>query len=234
MIGSPVVRLIARSPAGSRPRPIGVMSTIVPIPLACPSRTSAIDRSTSVKPWPGIPGESISRWSCASTTPSVAASRGPVTVMTWASGTSRSWGPACGDGLDRASVPAPDRLTAGPILGVPIVSLTRSGAAAIVGGTVYSHRGPMRDVEPRSRRPATRVRTITLLAIVVVLVSLFPLAGHTAAATIWTRNLFAAKGFVYQDPYYTACTAASVMHMLNTIAYRGTGGYGFRWTPYTV
>ena len=92
----------------------------------------------------------------------------------------------------------------------------------------------MRDVDRRSRRPATRARTIAMLAIVVVLVALFPLSGHAAASTTWSKNLFVAKAFVYQDPYYTACTAASAMHMLNTIAYRGTGGYGFRWTPYTV
>ena len=38
--------------------------------------------------------------------------------------------------------------------------------------------------------------------------ALLPLSGHVAAATTFSRNLFVAKGFVYQDPYYTACTAA--------------------------
>ena len=42
------------------------------------------------------------------------------------------------------------------------------------------------------------------------------------------------SAFLYQDPYYTACTAASTMFMLNTIAYRDTGGNGFAWTPYRV
>jgi hypothetical protein len=54
------------------------------------------------------------------------------------------------------------------------------------------------------------------------------------AATYYTFNLFTAQAFLYQDPYPTACTAASAMIMLNTIAYRGTGGPGFRWTPYRV
>lgn len=47
-------------------------------------------------------------------------------------------------------------------------------------------------------------------------------------------NLYNPKAFLYQDPYPTACTAASTMIMLNTIAYRRTGGPGFRWTPYRV
>ncbi len=58
-------------------------------------------------------------------------------------------------------------------------------------------------------------------------------AGATATAT-WSRNLYVPSAFLYQDPYYTACTAASVMTMLNTIAYRGTGGNGFIWTPTRV
>ena len=34
-------------------------------------------------------------------------------------------------------------------------------------------------------------------------------SGHVAAATTHSLNLFVGKAFVYQDPYYTACTAAS-------------------------
>ena len=93
----------------------------------------------------------------------------------------------------------------------------------------------MRDAEHRSRRrPIARVTASAVAVLALVLVGLLPLSGHVAAATTYSRNLFVGKGFVYQDPYYTACTAASVMHMLNTIAYRGTGGHGFRWKPYTV
>jgi len=92
----------------------------------------------------------------------------------------------------------------------------------------------MRDTEHRSRRRPARLSASLVVVLAVVLAGLLPLSGHAAGATTYARNLFVSKGFVYQDPYYTACTAAAVMHMLNTIAYRKTGGYGFRWTPYTV
>ena len=39
-------------------------------------------------------------------------------------------------------------------------------------------------------------------------------------------------GFLYQDPYYTACTAAATMMMLNFIDLNDSGGDGFRWTTY--
>lgn len=42
-------------------------------------------------------------------------------------------------------------------------------------------------------------------------------------------NLFNAAGFRYQDPNYYACTATSVMDMLNFIKIAGTGGTGFKW-----
>jgi hypothetical protein len=71
-----------------------------------------------------------------------------------------------------------------------------------------------------------------MLAVMVLVTGLAP--GSVAAGGTWSRNLWVASAFVYQDPYYTACTAASVMGMLNTIAYRGTGGEGFSWTPYRV
>ncbi len=71
-----------------------------------------------------------------------------------------------------------------------------------------------------------------MLAVMVLVTGLTP--GSAAAGGTWSRNLWVASAFVYQDPYYTACTAASVMGMLNTIAYRGTGGEGFSWTPYRV
>ena len=43
-------------------------------------------------------------------------------------------------------------------------------------------------------------------------------------------NLFRSAGFRNQDPNYYACTATSVMNMLNFISLNGTGGSGFRWT----
>jgi hypothetical protein len=58
------------------------------------------------------------------------------------------------------------------------------------------------------------------------------LPGPALGTTIWRKNLFDARGFLYQDPYYTACTAASAMMMLNFIALAGTGGGGFRWTTH--
>jgi hypothetical protein len=42
-------------------------------------------------------------------------------------------------------------------------------------------------------------------------------------------NLYAAAGFRYQDPNYVACTAASVMDMLNFVVLNQSGGDGFRW-----
>jgi hypothetical protein len=79
----------------------------------------------------------------------------------------------------------------------------------------------------RLRRPLATL-AVALLALTVVL------PGTVAGSATWTRNLFVGRAFVYQDPYYTACTAASAMTMLNTIAIRGSGGAGFGWTPYTV
>jgi hypothetical protein len=58
--------------------------------------------------------------------------------------------------------------------------------------------------------------------------------GPARGAQTWTTNLYDWRAFLYQDPYGTACTAASTMIMLNTIAYRSTGGSDFRWTPYRV
>jgi hypothetical protein len=58
--------------------------------------------------------------------------------------------------------------------------------------------------------------------------------GPANASSTWALNLYDWRAFVYQDPYATACTAASTMIMLNVIAYRQTGGEAFRWTPYRV
>ena len=69
---------------------------------------------------------------------------------------------------------------------------------------------------------------------VLALVTVVPTPAQAQASTTWSRNLYVSGAMVYQDPYFTACTAASVMTMLNTIAGRGTGGGGFGWTPYRV
>ena len=54
------------------------------------------------------------------------------------------------------------------------------------------------------------------------------------AGSTWALNLYDWRAFVYQDPYGSACTAASTMIMLNVIAYQHAGGEAFRWTPYRV
>jgi hypothetical protein len=59
-------------------------------------------------------------------------------------------------------------------------------------------------------------------------------APPASATTTWTRNLYVASAFMYQDPYPYDCVAASTMVMLNTIAARQKGGNGFVWTPYSV
>jgi hypothetical protein len=45
-----------------------------------------------------------------------------------------------------------------------------------------------------------------------------------------TLNLYKSAGFRYQDPNYTACTATSVMDMLNFVSLGERGGPGFRWS----
>ena len=68
------------------------------------------------------------------------------------------------------------------------------------------------------------------LALVIGLVAVFASLGPVRATSMWTKNLYASGAFLYQDPYWQGCTAASTMIMLNTIAYRRTGGNGFLWT----
>ncbi|HEU4573121.1 MAG TPA: hypothetical protein VFR93_10575 [Candidatus Limnocylindrales bacterium] len=50
-----------------------------------------------------------------------------------------------------------------------------------------------------------------------------------AATTVWQFNTYRSSGYLTQDPYYTACTAAATMMMLNFTALSGGGGNGFRW-----
>ena len=94
-----------------------------------------------------------------------------------------------------------------------------------------------RDPEPALAAPHGRRRRLPRLLVLVI--GTAALLGQiatapVAAAQVWTKNLYDARAFLYQDPYSTACTAASTMIMLNTIAYRHTGGRTFRWTPYLV
>ncbi len=89
------------------------------------------------------------------------------------------------------------------------------------------------DATARPRRAVSRRRS---LALVVGLIVLFAQSapGSVRAAQTWTTNLYDSRAFLYQDPYGTACVAASSMIMLNTVAYRRTGGADFRWTAYRV
>lgn len=74
------------------------------------------------------------------------------------------------------------------------------------------------------------VRAILIVALLVVAAPPRP----AAATAVWSRNLWVSSAFLYQDPYFAGCTAASTMFMLNLIAYRQTGGAGFSWTPTRV
>jgi hypothetical protein len=63
-------------------------------------------------------------------------------------------------------------------------------------------------------------------------------AGSTAAPTAastprtWSLDLYYTGAQRWQDPDYTACTAAATLSMLNTIAHDGTGA-GLVWKPTT-
>jgi hypothetical protein len=88
-------------------------------------------------------------------------------------------------------------------------------------------------------RPLRReVRSLVRPCVAFLLAGIVLLAGTPAppanATTTWTRNLYVASAFMYQDPYPYDCVAASTMVMLNTIAARQKGGNGFAWTPYLV
>lgn len=84
----------------------------------------------------------------------------------------------------------------------------------------------------RRRPPAWRALLAPLAGLMFAASAVVP--GPAIAAGTWSRNLYLSSALVYQDPYYTACTAASTMTMLNIIAMRGTGGPAFTWTPYRV
>ncbi|MDQ3128450.1 MAG: hypothetical protein M3Q66_08370, partial [Chloroflexota bacterium] len=72
--------------------------------------------------------------------------------------------------------------------------------------------------------------TLALATILLLLAALVP--ATVGAGTVWKLNLYRSSGFLYQDPYYTACVAASTMMMLNFTDLADTGGNGFRWTNY--
>ena len=83
---------------------------------------------------------------------------------------------------------------------------------------------------PRGRLGRSALRWVgPIIGVLLAYAAVGP--GAATAATTWSKNLYVNRAFMYQDPYPTACTAAAAMMMLNTIAYRQTGGDGFIWTP---
>ena len=85
-----------------------------------------------------------------------------------------------------------------------------------------------------SHATSRRTGLAWVAAVALALVTVAPVPAPAQASATWSRNLHVPSAMVYQDPYFTACTAASVMTMLNTIAGRGTGGEGFGWVPFRV
>jgi hypothetical protein len=84
-----------------------------------------------------------------------------------------------------------------------------------------------------------------VLAVTLVYLSVFDFSKPTypniaTAQTVWSYNLYNSSGVLWQDPDYTACTAATSQIALNFIALNGTGNYGlspsaavFSWTVST-
>ena len=93
----------------------------------------------------------------------------------------------------------------------------------------------IRDQPPVARRSRGRLGRFGLrwagpfIGVVLAIAVVAP--GAASAATTWSRNLYVSRAFLYQDPYFTACTAAAAMMMLNMVAYRESGGDEFIWTP---
>ena len=81
-------------------------------------------------------------------------------------------------------------------------------------------------------RPIGSSRRLILVAMVVV-IGLGVVPPRTDAATIWSKNLYRPGVLVYQDPYWTACTAAATMTMLNMAALTA-GNRPINWTQYRV
>jgi hypothetical protein len=78
---------------------------------------------------------------------------------------------------------------------------------------------------------ALRPRRSPLLALLLALAFIGALAPAraNAATTTWAYNTYRPGGYLTQDPYYTACTGAAAMMMLNFTALSGAGGRGFVW-----
>ena len=121
-----------------------------------------------------------------------------------------------------------------------LTATTATGTNALLGASPRVGYG-QQTVQPRTsprvigrRRNRPRMRRFVALAIgfAALFTQSSPLPAN--AVTTWSVNLYDWRAFLYQDPYPSACTAASAMIMLNVIAYRQAGGEAFRWTPYRV
>lgn len=75
-------------------------------------------------------------------------------------------------------------------------------------------------------RPAPGTAGITSIP-----VDLEPGGPRPSGAIPAALNVFRPDAFRYQDPNFSACTAASALVMLNTIALNKNGGSGFTWVP---
>ena len=71
----------------------------------------------------------------------------------------------------------------------------------------------VRDRPPTPTRRRGRLSPLALRALGPVMGAMLVFAlivpGATSAASTWSKNLFVAKAFLYQDPYSNACTAAA-------------------------
>jgi len=75
-----------------------------------------------------------------------------------------------------------------------------------------------------------RIRRTPLLALALAVVlggAVFP--AHARADMVRSENLYRVAGYLTQDPYTTACTAAATQIMLNLTALAGSPGNGFVW-----
>jgi hypothetical protein len=88
-------------------------------------------------------------------------------------------------------------------------------------------------------RPHTRRLLVAITIATIALATAGPLFHSmptAAAATSYRYDIYDSRGVRWQNPDYTACTAASTEMMLNMIAYlgvksAGVNGTTFRWTP---
>jgi hypothetical protein len=79
--------------------------------------------------------------------------------------------------------------------------------------------------------PKPRVKPAVVPAASTATPSPAPTPGEVRQA--YKKDLYHAAGVRYQNPDYTACTAAATEVMLNFIAARGTPDAGFAWAPTT-